>query len=203
MIPSLTWASECDRPQRRRVVSLQVLEIDPEEERKWEAARTSILWRGILQRSGQQAGSPRDLSVENIIGCKWVFQKQAGRRHRLWWNLCSSCKIRSLRKSMLKNNRALKIINILTMWYERLSNLHMFILCKVSCICSSYAFGFIRPNELLNMLDVMQRYECISLCISITLKDDLLWKITFSCCLRKTTDCFHETTNCFTSGTFE
>ena len=24
-------------------------------------------------------------------------------------------------------------------------------LCKVSCICSSYAFSFIRPNELLNM----------------------------------------------------
>ena len=51
-------------------------------------------------------------------------------------------------------------------WYERLINLYMFILCKVSCICSSYAFGFIRPNEILNMLEVMQRYECISLCIS-------------------------------------
>jgi len=51
-------------------------------------------------------------------------------------------------------------------WYERLSNLYMFILCKVSCICSSYAFGFIRPNEILNMLEVMQMYECISLCIS-------------------------------------
>jgi len=36
----------------------------------------------------------------------------------------------------------------------------------VTCICSSYAFGFIRPNEILNMLEVMQRYECISLCIS-------------------------------------
>ena len=52
------------------------------------------------------------------------------------------------------------------MWYERLSNLYMFLLCKVSCICSSYAFGFIRPNEILNMIEVMQRYECISLCIS-------------------------------------
>jgi len=51
-------------------------------------------------------------------------------------------------------------------WYERLNYLYMFILCKVSCICSSYAFGFIRPNEILNMLKVMQRYECISLCIS-------------------------------------
>jgi len=39
-------------------------------------------------------------------------------------------------------------------------------LCKVSCICSSYTFGFIRPNEILIMLEVMQRYECISLCIS-------------------------------------
>jgi len=39
-------------------------------------------------------------------------------------------------------------------------------ICKVSCICYSYAFGFIRPNEILNMLEVMQRYECISLCIS-------------------------------------
>jgi len=46
------------------------------------------------------------------------------------------------------------------------NNLYIFILCKVSCICSSYAFGFIRPNEILNMLEVMQRYECISLCIS-------------------------------------
>jgi len=51
-------------------------------------------------------------------------------------------------------------------WYERLSKLYMFILCKVSCICPSYAFGFIRPNEILIMRKVMQRYECISLCIS-------------------------------------
>ena len=57
MISSLTWALECDRPQWHRVVSLQVLEIDPEEERRWEAVRTSILWRGNFQRSGQQAGS--------------------------------------------------------------------------------------------------------------------------------------------------
>ena len=34
----------------------------------------------------------------------------------------------------------------------------------------------------------------------ITLNDYFLWK-TFSCCLNKKTDCFHETTNCFTSGT--
>ena len=40
--------------------------------------------------------------------------------------------------------------------YERLCNLYMFILCKVSCKCSSYAFGFIRPNEILNMLEVYQ-----------------------------------------------
>ena len=33
MIRSLTWALECDRPQRRRSVSLQVLEVDLEEER--------------------------------------------------------------------------------------------------------------------------------------------------------------------------
>ena len=39
-------------------------------------------------------------------------------------------------------------------------------ICKVSCICSFYAFGFIRSNQILNMLEVMQRYECISLCIS-------------------------------------
>jgi len=43
VIPSLTWALECDRPQRRRSVSLQVLEVDLEEERRFEAVHTSIL----------------------------------------------------------------------------------------------------------------------------------------------------------------
>jgi len=43
VIRSLTWALECDRPQRRRSVPLQVLEVDLEEERRFEAVRTSIL----------------------------------------------------------------------------------------------------------------------------------------------------------------
>jgi len=52
-------------------------------------------------------------------------------------------------------------------------------------------------------VEVMQRYECISLCISHHFEIWFALKNTFSCCLRKTTDCFHETTDCFTSGTFE
>ena len=43
MIRSLTWALEYDRPQRRRSVPLQVLEVDLEEERRFETVRTSIL----------------------------------------------------------------------------------------------------------------------------------------------------------------
>ena len=43
MVLSLTWALECDRPQRRRSVLLQVLEVNLEEERRFEAVHTSIL----------------------------------------------------------------------------------------------------------------------------------------------------------------
>ena len=57
MIRSLTWALECDRPQRRRSVLLQVLEVDLGEGRTFEAVRKSILRRGSFQRSDQQAGS--------------------------------------------------------------------------------------------------------------------------------------------------
>jgi len=92
VIPSLTWASECDRPQRRRIVSLQVLEIDPEEERKWEAARTSILWRGILQRSGQQAGSV--CVFIRVRQCCWdVFGANRLRYSCACFFPCSSCVI--------------------------------------------------------------------------------------------------------------
>ena len=34
MVRSLTWALECDRPQRRRSVLLQVLEVDRDEGRR-------------------------------------------------------------------------------------------------------------------------------------------------------------------------
>ena len=34
MVQSLTWALECDRPQRRRSVLLQVLEVDCDEGRR-------------------------------------------------------------------------------------------------------------------------------------------------------------------------
>ena len=64
MVRSLTWALECDRPQRRRSVLLQVLEVDLEEGRRFEAVHTSILWRGRFQRSGQQAGS---LLIRNSV----------------------------------------------------------------------------------------------------------------------------------------
>ena len=37
MVRSLTWALECDRPQRRRSVLLQVLEVDLEEGRRFES----------------------------------------------------------------------------------------------------------------------------------------------------------------------
>ena len=57
MVRLLTWALECDRPQRRRSVLLQVLEVDLEEGRTFEAVRKSILRRGSFQRSDQQAGS--------------------------------------------------------------------------------------------------------------------------------------------------
>ena len=43
VIRSLTWALECDRPQRRRSVLLQVLEVDLEEGRRFEAVHTLIL----------------------------------------------------------------------------------------------------------------------------------------------------------------
>ena len=57
MVRSLTWALECDRLQGRRSVLLQVLEVDLGEGRMFEAVRKSILRRGKLLRSGQQAGS--------------------------------------------------------------------------------------------------------------------------------------------------
>ena len=34
VVQSLTWALECDRPQRRRSVLLQVLEVDRDEGRR-------------------------------------------------------------------------------------------------------------------------------------------------------------------------
>ena len=58
MIRSLTWALECDRPQRRRSVLLQVLEVDRGEGRRLKRrTRRSKFDEAKLQRSGQQAGS--------------------------------------------------------------------------------------------------------------------------------------------------
>ena len=44
VVQSLTWALECDRPQRRRSVLLQVLEVDRDEGRrlKWCARRSKF-----------------------------------------------------------------------------------------------------------------------------------------------------------------
>jgi len=67
VVQSLTWALECDRPQRRRSVLLQVLEVDRDEGRrvkrcthrsKFDEASSNVL----VNRQDQ------DLSVENIIG---------------------------------------------------------------------------------------------------------------------------------------
>ena len=55
---SLTWASERDRPQRRRSVLLQVLEVDRGERRRLtRRTRRSKFDEAKLQRSGQQAGA--------------------------------------------------------------------------------------------------------------------------------------------------
>ena len=60
MVRSLTWALECDRPQRRRSVLLQVLEVDRGEgRRQTRRIRRSKFDEAKLQRSGQQAGSER------------------------------------------------------------------------------------------------------------------------------------------------
>ena len=58
MVPSLTWALECDRPQRHRSVLLQVLEVDRDEGRRLKRrTRRSKFDEAKFQRSGQQAGS--------------------------------------------------------------------------------------------------------------------------------------------------
>ena len=58
MVQSLTWASERDRPQRRRFVLLQVLEVNRDEGRRLtRRTRRSKFDEAKLQRSGQQAGS--------------------------------------------------------------------------------------------------------------------------------------------------
>ena len=58
MVQSLTWASERDRPQRRRSVLLQVFEVDRGEGRRltWRIRRSKFD-EAKLQRFGQQAGS--------------------------------------------------------------------------------------------------------------------------------------------------
>ena len=64
MVRSLTWALECDRPQRRHSVLLQVLEVDRDEGRrlkrctrrsKFDEARSNVLvnrqdQKGIRER---------------------------------------------------------------------------------------------------------------------------------------------------------
>ena len=58
VVQSLTWALECDRPQRRRSVLLQVLEVDCGEGRRLtRRTRRSKFDEAKLQRFGQQAGS--------------------------------------------------------------------------------------------------------------------------------------------------
>ena len=58
VVQSLTWASERDRPQRRRSVLLQVLEVDRGEGRRLtRRIRRSKFDEAKLQRFGQQAGS--------------------------------------------------------------------------------------------------------------------------------------------------
>ena len=65
----------------------------------------------------------------SIMYCK-TFQVQV-----LWWGII---------KVMLMVQEHTPYSNS---WQVKIHDL-----CKGSCICSSYAFGFIRPNELLNML---------------------------------------------------
>jgi len=65
----------------------------------------------------------------SILCCR-TFQVQV-----LWWRII---------KVMLMVQEHTPYSNS---WQVKLDDL-----CKVSCICSSYDFGFIRPNELLNML---------------------------------------------------
>jgi len=58
VVQSLTWASERDRPQRRRSVLLQVLKVDRGERRRLTRRRSrSKFDKAKLQRFGQQAGS--------------------------------------------------------------------------------------------------------------------------------------------------
>ena len=73
--------------------------------------------------------------------------------------------------------KLIKVMFIIWFWSIHLTQIldksKIHDLCKVSCLCSSYAFSLIWPNEFLNvfllikLIEVvsMKMYECISLCI--------------------------------------
>ena len=68
MVRSLTWALECDRPQRRRSVLLQVLEVDRGKgRRQTRRIHRSKFDEAKLQRSGQQAGSVSALDSDVLL----------------------------------------------------------------------------------------------------------------------------------------
>jgi len=90
VVQSLTWALECDRPHGRRSVLLQVLEVDLGEGRKMEAVRKSILRRGKLLRSGQQAGSilKREVIIKSEKSCKTEIEIV---EEKLYFNIFLNC----------------------------------------------------------------------------------------------------------------
>ena len=57
MVPSLTWALECDRPQRRLSVLLQVLEVDLEKDGGLKRCMRRSFDEASSNVFGQQAGS--------------------------------------------------------------------------------------------------------------------------------------------------
>ena len=65
MVRSLTWALECDRPQRRRSVLLQVLEVDLEEGRRCTRRSFDEAGSNVLVNRQDQVHAP------NSDMCEW------------------------------------------------------------------------------------------------------------------------------------